>query len=455
MKILNMLTWHSASLWLVITTLAMADTGSKVSSENVDCGEGSVVSGETCQVPPDQARYDHYRIYNVQFDTDEQIKLFQKLEDESDSLTFIGHAREIGQKLSILVAAHRVADFADLLKTYHIEHRVLTYNFQDKIDSNLREVLPDSIDPSKLDWQHFFHLKTIYAWLDQMAEKYSDRLTVLDMGSSTQNNRIMGIKLSTNPNNKAIFIEAGIHAREWISPATATYIINELLTSQDAGVQKLARDYNWFVFPSVNPDGYKYTFEHDRMWRKNRQLFGTSRGVDLNRNYPDHWNSTGSSSDPTRYDYAGPSAGSEVETQRLIDFIRSHAKKEQIKTYIALHSYSQMLMFPYGHTKERVYNYDDLQEFGKKAAAAIKAESGRDYVSGSLYETIYPAGGGSMDWAHAELEIPIAYTFELRGPPDSQDLFILPAVQIQPTASEAFTAIRTIVEAAAEKGYYK
>ncbi|KAL7736782.1 hypothetical protein ACLKA6_015627 [Drosophila palustris] len=412
------------------------------------------VSGGSC-VMKDQARYDYYRIYNVRFDNEEQIKLFQQLEEQSDSLTFIGHAREIGQKLSILVAAHRVADFADLLETYKLEHRVLTYNFQEKIDRNMGEVLPEDTDVSKYDWQHFFHLKTIYDWMDDLASKYPDRLSVLDMGTSTQGNAIKGVKLGQNPANKAIFIESGIHAREWIAPATATYIINELLTSKDERIQELAKNFNWIVFPCVNPDGYKYTFEHDRMWRKNRQLFGTCRGVDLNRNYPDHWNSTGSSSDPTRYDYAGPSAGSELETQRLIEFIRGHVEKDQIKTYIALHSYSQMLMFPYGYTKDHVSNYDDLQEFGKKASAAIKAESGRDYISGNLFETIYPSSGGSMDWAHAETGIPIAYTFELRGPPDSQDLFILPAVEIQPTASEAFTAIRTIVEAAAEKGYYK
>lgn len=330
-----------------------------------------------------------------------------------------------------------------------------TYNFQEKIDRNLQEVLPENIDVTKYDWQHFFHLKTIYDWMDHVATKYPDQITVLNMGSSTQGNAIKGIKLGNNPKNKAIFIESGIHAREWIAPATATYIINELLSSTDERVQQLAKNYNWIIFPCINPDGYKYTFEHDRMWRKNRQLFGTCRGVDLNRNYPDHWNSTGASSDPTRYDFAGPSAGSEVETQRLIEFIRTNVEKEQIKTYIALHSYSQMLMFPYGYTKDHVSNYDDLQEFGKKAAAAIKAESGRDYVSGNLFETIYPSSGGSMDWAHAEAGIPIAYTFELRGPPDSQDLFILPAIEIQPTASEAFTAIRTIVEAAAEKDYYK
>ncbi|XP_044251839.2 zinc carboxypeptidase [Drosophila takahashii] len=446
-----MLTSRIGAQWLVILIVTMAASSTKLESGTCPVAKASGCGGN----PPDQARYDNYRIYNVEFENQEQIELFQKLEEQSDSLTFIGHAREIGQKLSILVSAHRVADIADLLKTYKVKHRVLTYNFQEKIDRNMGEVQPESIDASKFDWQHFFHLKTIYEWLDKKAQEFPQRVTVLDMGTSTQGNAIKGVKLSSSPSNKAIFIESGIHAREWIAPAAATYIIDQLLTSQDPGVQKLAQDYNWFVFPCVNPDGYKYTFEHDRMWRKNRQLFGTCRGVDLNRNYPDHWNSTGSSSDPTRYDFAGPSAGSELETQRLIEFIRANAAKEQIKTYIALHSYSQMLMFPYGYTKERVSNYDDLQEFGKKASAAIKAESGRDYVSGSLYETIYPSSGGSMDWAHSEAKIPIAYTFELRGPPDSQDLFILPAVEIQPTASEAFTAIRTIVEAAAEKGYYK
>ncbi|KAH8372967.1 hypothetical protein KR009_009165, partial [Drosophila setifemur] len=453
--ILNMLTCEIGTRWLVIPILVMAASGTKLESGNCPVAKTADLVSGGVPIRPDQARYDNYRIYNVEFENEEQITLFQKLEDQSDSLAFIGHAREIGQKLSILVAAHRVADFADLLTTYKLKHRVLTYNFQEKIDRNMGEVKPEDIDASSFDWQNFFHLKTIYAWLDKMAAKYPDKLTVLDMGTSTQGNPIKGVKLTSNPTNKAVFIESGIHAREWIAPATATYIINELLTSQDPQVQKLAKENNWIVFPCVNPDGYKYTFEHDRMWRKNRQLFGTCRGVDLNRNYPDHWNTTGSSSDPTRYDFAGPSAGSELETQRLMQFIRENVGKEQIKTYIALHSYSQMLMFPYGYTKERVSNYADLQEFGQKAAAAIKAESGRDYVSGNLYETIYPSSGGSMDWAQSEAGIPIAYTFELRGPPDSQDLFILPAVEIQPTASEAFTAIRTIVEAAAEKGYFK
>lgn len=403
---------------------------------------------------PDVARYDYYRMYYVNIDTQKHVEILQKLEEISDSCTFIGHAREPGQKLTIMVAAHKVPEFVDLLKTYGAKYRVLTYNFQEKIDKNLKSVLPKGTDLKNFDWLHYFHLETIYEWMEKLVEKHEEA-TLLDMGTSTQGLPMKGIKICRNPKNKAIFIESGIHAREWIAPATATYIINQLLTSNDPRIKNLADNYNWLIFPSVNPDGYKYSFDSDRMWRKNRQLFGISRGVDLNRNYPYHWNEIGSSSDPSRYDFCGPSAASEVETQNVMNFLKNHSKTEDVRTYISLHSYSQLLMFPYGFTPEHVENYDDLQAIGNKATEAIKEVHGRIYKSGSMYETIYPSSGGSKDWVHSELGIPITFTFELRGPPDTQDLFVLPSEEILPTAEEAFAAIRTIVEESDARGYFK
>ena len=46
----------------------------------------------------------------------------------------------------------------------------------------------------------------------------------------------------------------------------------------------------------VNPDGYQYTFDAERLWRKNlRDVNGdgvieVGDGVDINRNYPEKWN---------------------------------------------------------------------------------------------------------------------------------------------------------------------
>ncbi|ALC46923.1 CG17633 [Drosophila busckii] len=433
-------------LWVVL--LLMSSASLETYANNI----------EECSIKKDasHARYDHTRIYNVEFATAAHVELFQALEAQSDSLSFIGHARVPGQKLSIMVSGQKVADFDNLLHSYNVSHRILNYNFQKLIDASYCEVAPLTTPVEQFDWKRFFQLENIYAWLEKLASKHPNVVTLLDMGTSTEGLPIKGVRISFGGDNlTSVFLESGIHAREWIAPATATYIIDQLLHSNDAQVQTMARSHNWLIFPTVNPDGYRYSFTHDRMWRKNRALFGICRGVDLNRNYPFAWNTTGASGNPCHYDFSGPTAGSELETQRLMKFLEQRVHTDRIRTYLALHSYSQLIMFPYGHTAERVHNYADLKDIGQLAAARIKAYSGRDYKSGSIYETIYPSSGGSKDWAHAQLQMPITYTFELRGPPDSEDLFILPANEIEPTASEAFQAIQTIIEEAGKRGYYK
>lgn len=129
--------------------------------------------------------------------------------------------------------------------------------------------------------------------------------------------------------------------------------INLLIYFTGPEVQALANNFNWFFFPVVNPDGYRYTFEKDRLWRKNRKPYGLYLGVDLNRNFDANWNGTGSSSDPSRYDFCGGGAFSEPETNNIAEFFKANGKKERINTYIALHSFSQLMMFPYGYTNEK------------------------------------------------------------------------------------------------------
>lgn len=59
--------------------------------------------------------------------------------------------------------------------------------------------------------------------------------------------------------NPVIFIESTIHAREWITAATTTYILNELITSEDSDIKKLANHFDWVFVPVVNVDGYAYS----------------------------------------------------------------------------------------------------------------------------------------------------------------------------------------------------
>lgn len=328
------------------------------------------------------------------------------------------------------------------------------YNFQAKIDEQEKFVKPANISADQFEWKNYYHLETIYAWMDLQCQKYSGILKPLDAGRSYEGVPLKGVKLSKKANNTAVFIEGGIHAREWISPATATYILNELLTSQDKDVQEIAENFDWIFFPVINPDGYKATFEKDRMWRKTRQPFGICRGTDLNRNWASAWNKTGSSPDPCAYDFAGPKVWSEREAEQISQFLVKSVRTDHIQTYLSLHSYSQLVMFPHGHTSEKAWNYDDLKAIGQKTVDAMKVKFGTVYKSGSVYETIYPSAGSSHDWAYSELKIPIAYTFELRGPPNSTDMFILPADQIEPTAQETLDGFVALLAEAKARGYY-
>lgn len=180
------------------------------------------------------------------------------------------------------------------------------------IDNETKNIKPPNTPASDFGWQNYYHITTIYEWLDHLADKYSDLITPLNLGPSHEGRPLKGVKLSHKADNPTVFIEAGIHAREWITTATATFLLNQLLTSTDARVQHIARNFNWIVFPVCNPDGYQHTLYVDRLWRKNRQQFGSCYGVDLNRNWNAIWSPTiENADDPCLDNYPGPYAFSE------------------------------------------------------------------------------------------------------------------------------------------------
>lgn len=116
-----------------------------------------------------------------------------------------------------------------------------------------------------MTWDKYYDLSQINNWLDELAANYPDIVTTIIMGQSNENREIKGIKINYNPDkeNKLIgMIEGALHAREWITPATVTWMIKEFLTSNDQEVRALAENFEWHIFPVVNPDGYSYTFTH-------------------------------------------------------------------------------------------------------------------------------------------------------------------------------------------------
>ena len=177
------------------------------------------------------------------------------------------------------------------------------------------------------------------------------------LGTTVQGRSIPLITLSTGDesNKPGFYIQAALHAREWLANAATTFIMNALAEGYQNGdetITEILENVNIYIAPTVNIDGYIYSWTTDRQWRKNRRNNGGNIfGVDLNRNYeaPDNqWCQIGASSDPSSGTYCGPSFLSEPETVATADFIRDSANN--IQAAFDMHTFGPLILWPWGYT---------------------------------------------------------------------------------------------------------
>ena len=184
------------------------------------------------------------------------------------------------------------------------------------------------------------------------------------IGNSTEGRSLRLLKVCKEAcgNKPAMFIQGGIHAQEWITPAVVMYIAHSLTLNISAKNQDLVNKLDWYILPVLNPDGYYHTRpedpEQDRLWRKTKSptltdgylswgmIVNSCGGTDLNRNWDFHWGEIGSSNDICDDEYRGPHPFSEPETAAVSKFLLAH--KDEIKFFNDVHSYSQLILLPWG-----------------------------------------------------------------------------------------------------------
>ncbi|XP_030569352.1 carboxypeptidase B [Drosophila novamexicana] len=249
-----------------------------------------------------------------------------------------------------------------------------------------------------------------------------------------------------NARNPSIWIDGGMHAREWISPATVTYIANQLVEGWE-DLPEHMRNINWYIHPVANPDGYEYSHTTDRLWRKNMRAHGRQcPGVDLNRNFGYKWGGKGTSASPCSQTYRGSKAFSEPETFYISKFI-SGFPRDTFQAYLSFHSYGQYILYPWGYDYHLTKDRADLDRVARQAGSIITKSSGVKYTVGSSATTLYPAAGGSDDWAKGIAGIKYAYTIEMGD--TGRYGFVLPAQFIQYNGKDGYTFADTVARAVA------
>ncbi|UCE40507.1 MAG: zinc carboxypeptidase [Candidatus Aminicenantes bacterium] len=255
-----------------------------------------------------------------------------------------------------------------------------------------------------------------------LADTYPDLAQVIDIGDSLEQRNIYAVRISDNvglQENEASVIFLGCHhAREWIS-VEVPFLLGKYLVenySTDEEVKRLVDNCDIWIVPLVNPDGLEYSIHFYRYWRKNMRDNGDGTyGVDLNRNYGYKWgwNNLGSSPDSASEVYRGPGPFTEPEIQAIRDlFAQMH-----FQALVSYHSYSQVILYPWGYTEEVSDKEDILFQIGDRMSRLMEPVNGRYYPAERAGAGFYLTNGDTTDWSFGVYGIP-SYTIEL--PPDSR-----------------------------------
>ncbi|XP_063539231.1 zinc carboxypeptidase-like [Cydia strobilella] len=299
------------------------------------------------------------------------------------------------------------------------------------------------------NWDSYYRANDIVNWMMDLKTQYPHEISLFSIGKSLEGRDIMCMKIifKGSKRRSKVVIEGGIHAREWIGTAMVTYIINELIHARnglrDNKLQEIAYQYEWFIIPIFNIDGYEYSHTMDRMWRKNRR---GGHGVDLNRNFDAAFGTVGVTlTDKESEEYCGPKAFSEPETKHIRRFMQSTSKHLPISHYISFHAYGQLFIIPYAYTTEHLENFNEMKTIGDRAAALIKKRYRTEYTVGTAYDTVgYMAAGVSACWAKKTFNIPYVNVFELRD--TGKHGFALPANQIKRTCLETMDGLMEVLK---------
>lgn len=316
-----------------------------------------------------------------------------------------------------------------------LRFRVLIQDLQRWVDLE-RQALQRGGGP----FDNYMNLAGVQSHMNQLVALRPDLVQTFTAGTSVEGRPIIGLRIGApaSGSEPGVLLFGGQHAREWITVATALYVADRLIRTYDTddSARELVDRCDWWIIPVMNPDGYEYSWNVNRFWRKNRRNNGNgSFGVDLNRNWGDHWCQQGASGDPFSDIYCGPSPFSEPETQALRNILINNPN---MVAFTDLHSYSQLIMWAWGWTQQLAPDDAELRYMGGYMRDVLRDVHGTNYGIGPVYTTIYPASGTSVDYAYGQHGV-LAMTYELRD--RGQFGFLLPAEQIIPTCEEVYPSL--------------
>jgi hypothetical protein len=254
--------------------------------------------------------------------------------------------------------------------------------------------------------------------LFQVARRNPQLVKLEVLGRTHQGRQLIALKLTQGARDvpdgsrPAVLYSSLQHAREWISVEVNRRLMHHFIDrwrANDRPIRRLLKQTElWFVIVA-NPDGYQFTFDSERLWRKNlREQNGepgiqAGDGVDPNRNFNEHWgyDNEGSSPDPADETYRGPSAASEPETRAMAGLIDRIKPRFQSN----LHSFGEWLLYPQGwqvgtlDADYPIYVATGGTDDGVSGGVDDESSAIPGFNPGQSADTLYVTNGETTDYA--------------------------------------------------------
>lgn len=398
----------------------------------------TIAAGAAAQpTAPDPAaavRYDHHRLVRVTVRDARELATALALTDDVWSCAGVAngpwHARFTPEQYGALRAAG-------------IEHAVIVENLQERVDAeNARLRAPQPDGPWFADFKDY---EAISSYVDTLVALRPDIASRLTFGKSLQGRAMFALRITNpafNPGRckPAVVFNSTQHAREWIAPMVNMYAADRLV--RDHGIDPVATDLvnriEFLFVPVVNPDGYQWSWDVDRYWRKTRRPNANGTfGVDPNRNWGFQWgvslpHANAGNSNPGSSVYWGTGPFSEPETAAMRDFIQI---RPQVRAHADIHSFGPLILHPWAYSPTPSPDHALFQMLGQEMRARILAVHNVAYTLGIWYNALYPSAGAATDWLYGDRKV-ASFTLELRGPD-----FVVPPTTILPNAQEIYPAI--------------
>ncbi len=296
-------------------------------------------------------------------------------------------------------------------KNFQIDVFVSGNEFQELKGQYKLEVLatPQDMTPDRVDplYKNPTEMETL---VQEFHAEYPDITALISIGTTEEGRTMRAIKISDNPSvdedEPVVLFNAQHHAREVMTPEIMLDAIEYLCShyGSDPRVTHWIDTLEIWIVPMVNLDGVNYVFTQDDYWRKDRHSpppGSSCYGIDPNRNYESFWGTCdGSSGDPCDDLYRGTLPGQAQCVTNMMNFAST------IKPVfdISFHTYSELVLYPYGCTGVFTPENELISDVGRQMAALIETDDGTmGYSPGTSWELLYATDGGDIDWYYAEL----------------------------------------------------